>query len=270
MTAVGGRSTSSARGHGRGAPAGASTLPFHWLPPLHPTCHQPRQGGCPFVAPEGGLRGQWEGPGSAMGQRCPAGGRNPAPTRSCRPGPTARWAWAPAGNRRTRPRPRPWPELTPPSSTSSSRPGTDRRTSAGRRPPAPPLSRAHPRKPPRTEPNAGQNRRVRCTISAPATPRGVHHPAVRGAVRDTAWPSLGTQQQPCHPACAAGKRSWPILRTQGASRSRGRCSGFVSPPSVPHLGRGQQSSGLSPAAETTLNHLAQALQREAATAHGHM
>lgn len=50
-----------------------------------------------------------------------------APTLSCQPGPRARWVWAPVGSRRTRPQPPLWQEPTPSSSTSSSRPGTDRR-----------------------------------------------------------------------------------------------------------------------------------------------
>ena len=47
------------------------------------------------------------------------------PTPAGQPGPRARWAWAPRGSRRTRPGPLPWPERTPSSSTSSSRPGTE-------------------------------------------------------------------------------------------------------------------------------------------------
>lgn len=101
------------------------------------------------------------------------------PTLFCRPGPTARWAWAPGGSRRTRPRPRPWPEQTPASSTSSSRPRTEEQCqpSAGQLRSPPSLSLSHP---PKTEPNVSKKCPFQMHEALPSNfTSGVYHPAVK-------------------------------------------------------------------------------------------
>lgn len=127
-----------------------------------------------------------------------------APTLSCQPGPRARWAWAPAGSRRTRPQPPLWQEPTPSSSTSSSRPGTDRRNTMSTK------------------------RQARCLTSAPQRLTSRHRasgPQGPPTLMHNACPSSSTPRVPrtdphthTHTHAKTGQRVFPAasLGTTGA------------------------------------------------------